>query len=216
MNQAFLTMLFLIESETSEAVSESGSGSGTTEKITEALKNMVKSPLFYILIGALVLLIIAVYLIRRIVKSEASVVKVIVRGGKIYKLIDEKSSKYFMVPFTDRLAASISLNEREFNSDKLFINNGPDALYKINYNLKYKVTDINKYFPYRESFQNVIISEINDTLREYADEGHAFELVKDYRENTSKILSLINNVTVKYGVESLSLKVNFIEPLGKK
>ena len=104
--------------DTGDSGSGSGSSSGSTEKITEFLKNMVKSPWFYIVIGLIVLLIIAVYLLRRIVKPAGNTVKVVVRGGKIYKLIEEDSPKYFMVPFKDSLGAVIGLDEKEFNSDK--------------------------------------------------------------------------------------------------
>ena len=124
----------------SDTSGDSSSSSGSTEKITEFLKNMVKSPWFYVVIGAIVLLIIAVYLLRRIVKPAGNIAKVVVRGGKIFKLVDENSPKYFMVPFKDSLGAVIGLDEKEFSSDKLYINNGPDALYKINYTLKYKRT----------------------------------------------------------------------------
>ena len=203
--------LFLVLAD--EASGESG---GTTEKITQALKNMVRSPIFYIVIGAIVLLIIAFYLIRRIVTPSNNVVKVVVRKGNIYKLIDESSNKYFMVPFTDSLGAVISLRDRELSSDKLFINNGPDALYKINYTLGYKVVDATKYCKYRDSFQNDIVLKINDSLREYADNGHVNEIIKDYRNHSKDLVALINTLIEDCGVEVLSFKVNFIEPLGKK
>ena len=38
---------------------ESSSG-GSTEKLTETLKNIVKSPIFYVVIGGLVMLIILI------------------------------------------------------------------------------------------------------------------------------------------------------------
>ena len=192
------------------------SSSSSTEKITEALKNMVKSPIFYVVIGAIVLLVIAFYLLRRIVKPSNNVVKVIVRKGNIYKLIDEKSNKYFMVPFTDSLGAVISLDDRELSSDKLFINNGPDALYKINYTLGYKVTDIEKFYKVKDNFQNDIVLKINDGLREYSDNGHVNELIKDYRDHSQDIVKVISTLIEECGVEALSFKVNFIEPLGKK
>ena len=195
---------------------DSSSSSGSTEKITEFLKNMVKSPWFYIVIGLIVLLIIAVYLLRRIVKPAGNTVKVVVRGGKIYKLIDENSSKYFMVPFKDSLGAVIGLDEKEFNSDKLYINNGPDALYKINYTLKYKVTGIEKFFEHRDSYKDEIVTKINDSLREYADDGHALEIVKDYRKCSDKLVELLNKVADDYGVTVFEFKINFIEPFGKK
>ena len=214
-------LLPLLSSTTNPDEGGSSSGSstgGSSEKITQALKGMVQSPWFYVAIGAIVLLIIAIYLLRRIVKPSSNVIKVVVRKGNIYKLIDEKSEKYFLVPFTDSLGASISLNEKEFQSDKLYINNGPDALYKINYTLKYKVSDVEKFFKHKDSFQNEAITNINDKLREYADNGHALVIVKEYRSHSDELLKLLNEVTVNYGVETTNFKINFIEPFvgGKK
>lgn len=217
MNSLLNNLFILTSTGTGSGTSgDSSSSSGSTEKITEFLKNMVKSPWFYIVIGAIVLLIIAVYLLRRIVKPAGNTVKVVVRGGKIYKLIDESSSKYFMVPFKDSLGAVIGLDEKEFSSDKLYINNGPDALYKINYTLKYNVTSVEKFFEHRDSYQNEIVTKINDSLREYADEGHALEIVKDYRKCSDKLVELLNKVAEDFGVTVSEFKINFIEPFGKK
>lgn len=205
--------LFLKLFSTSQEANESGS---TADKMGETFKNMVKSPIFYAVIGGLVLLIIVVYLLRRIIKPRANAVSVVVRGGQIHKLIDEKSNNYFMAPFVDRLGAVISLNEKEFSSDKLFINNGPDALYQINYTLTYKVIDPKEFFKFNDNIQNLIASKLNDDLREFADAGNALVLVKDYRENASKILDLINKAISSYSVEALSFKINLIQPLGRK
>ena len=209
-----LLIPFLTSTATSN--SEGSSSNGSAEGIKNALKNLVKNPVFYIVIGVIVLLIIAVYLYRRIVKPRANVVTVVVRGGSIRKLVDEKSPKYFRVPFIDGVGAVISLNERELNSDKLYINNGPDALYKIDYVLKYKVEDVQLFFKYMESFSSIIPTKINDALREYADNGRASDLINNYREKASTILGIIDGITKEYGVTSLSFKVNYIEPLGKK
>lgn len=207
--------LFLLFSSV-DTVGESNNGGGTADKMGETLKNMVKSPIFYAVIGGLVLLIIVVYLLRRIVKPRANAVTVVVRKGSIHKLIDEKSNKYFLVPFVDRVGAVISLGEKELNSDKLFINNGPDALYQINYTLKYKVVDPKEFFKYNDNIGNLIISKLNEDLREFADAGNALVLVKDYRDNASKILELINKAIESYSVEALSFKINLIQPLGRK
>lgn len=188
----------------------------STDKLKQSLQNLVKSPVFYIVIGAIVLLIIAVYLLRRIVKPEPNQVKVVLRKGKIQKLVDEKSSSYYLVPFVDTLGAVILLNEKELSSDKLYVNNGPDALYKINYTLKYKISDASKFFPKRESFTNEVITKINDSVREYADQGHVLEIIEKYRENSDKLVKLLNSITEEYGVETTNFKINFIEPLGKK
>lgn len=202
-------------SAVSESASEGSGSSGSAEEITNALKKMVQSPVFYIVLGALLLLIIVVYLLRRIIKPRANVVTVVVRGNAIHKLIDEKSSKHFMVPFVERVGAVISLNEKELTSDKLFINNGPDALYQINYTLKYKVVDPEEFYQFNENVQNLISAKLNDDLREYADAGNALVLVKDYRENAAIILSLINKAIEPYSVEATSFKINLIQPLGR-
>ena len=199
---------------------ETGTDTGTdtsssTDKMMDALKGIVTSPIFYIVLGALVVLIIVVYLIRRVVKPASNQVKVIVSGGKIVKLLDENSDKHFLVPFKESVGAIVTLSEKELSSDKLYINNGPDALYQINYTLGYKVSDVATYYNNADTFSTVIITKINDKLREYADEGHALDIVKDYRSNTSKLLELINSLTSSYGVEATSLKINYISPMGK-
>ena len=195
--------------------SEPNNESSSTEKLTESLKGMVKSPMFYIVIGAIVLLIISVYLLRRIVKAQVNTKTIIVRKGKIYKVVDESNPKYFLVPFVDRVGAVVSLNEKELNSDKLFINNGPDYLYQINFTLKYKVTNAEEFFKVMNNIEQKMIADINDTLREYADKGNALALVKDYRENTKVILDLINKEIASYSVEAVSFKINLIQPLGR-
>ena len=76
--------------------------------------------------------------------------------------------------------------------------------------------DVEKYYKYRDSFQNDIVLKINDSLREYADNGHVNEIIKDYRNHSKDLVALINTLAEDCGVETLSFKVNFIEPLGKK
>ena len=187
----------------------------SADDLKETMINIVKHPAFYIVIGALVLLIIAVYLLRRIIRPEAGVASIITRKRNIHKVIDEKSSSYFMVPFVEQLGAVISLGDRELKSDKLFINNGPDALYQINYTLQYKVTNPKGFYPYSNNINDIIINKLNDDLREFADGGNALVLVKDYRENAAKILSLINKAIEPYSVEATSFKINLIQPLGR-
>lgn len=189
--------------------------SNNSESAKEALMNIVKSPVFYIVIGVIVLLIIAFYLYKRIVKARPNSVVIITRKGKVFKTLDENHPKYFMVPFVDKVGATIFLKETEFSSDKLFINNGPDYLYKINYTLLYKVTNPVQHYPYHERLQDLISSKLNEDLREFADKGNALILVKDYREHSQEILGIINQSLQQYQIEVLSFKVNMIEPLGK-
>ena len=197
-------------------LTEEESSTSSTDKLKDSLQNLVKSPVFYIVIGGFILLILCIYLFRRIVKPVQGQAKVVVRGGKIRKLVDENSKSYYLVPFIDSLGAVITLNEKELSSDKLFVNNGPDALYKINYTLKYKVTNAEKFFPKRESFSNEVITKINDAVREYADNGHVLEIIEKYRENSDKLCKLLTSLAEEYGVEVTSFKINYIEPLGKK
>ena len=209
-----LQSLLILEDVSSEA--EEGSGSGTTDKIADFLKNMVKNPVFYIVLGALVLLIIVVYLIRRFAKATPNVAKIVIRKGNIYKIIDENNPKYFLVPFVDRIGAEISLNERTFASDKLFINNGPDALYRVNYALTFKVTDPKEFYPFANEIQEKLIERINESLREYADNGNVFVVIREYREKEPELLSVINKAVEEYKVTVTAFKVNFIEPMGGK
>ena len=213
-----MNSLFLLLEDVSSITSESSSssGSGSTEKLTESLKNIVKSPIFYIVIGAIVLLIILLYLLRRIVRPVPGVTKVVTRRGKIHKLIDEKSNTYFLKPFIETIGANISLREQEFTSDRLFINDGPDALYKINYTLRYQVSDVEKYFNSMNGFKDKSIIKINDELREYADNGHASDIVKEYRSREQDLLKLINKALEESGVNAVAFKINFIEPMGNK
>ena len=211
----FLFLNYILSNTTGNNSESGSSGEGTAssaERLTETLRNMVKSPVFYIVIAAIILLIIAIYLMRRIVKPTPNVVKIVIRGGKIHKLIKDNSPTYFLVPFRDSIGAIISLDEKELSSDQLFINNGPDALYKVNFTIKYKILFPELFFPYRENINKLLISKINEELREYADEGHALEIVKDYRANTQKIISLINHSAKEYSVEVVDFKVNYIEP----
>ena len=212
-----LRHLFIFAGDTAGESGEEGGSStgGTTEKLTKALKDMVKSPVFWAIVVGIILLIVVLYLLRRFVKPSSNTVKVVVRKGKIHKLIDEKSSKYFLVPFKDSLGAVISLDDRDFTSDKLFINNGPDALYKINYTLSFHVNDVEKFFKYRDNVLERMTVRINDSLREYADEGHALEIIQEYRKQEKDILLVINKSCSEFGVEATALKVNFIEPTKK-
>ena len=205
--------LLLLNISESESTSEGGSSGGGS---LSQLKNIFKSPTFYVVIGVIVLLIIVFYLVRRVVKNRGNTVTIIVRHGNIYRVLDKNNPKYFLKPFLDKVGATISLDDREFNSDKLFINDGPDALYKINFTLKYHVTDPVKYYPYGEKINDLILARVNEDLREYADKGNASVLIKDYREHNQDIISLINKALEPYFLEVTSYKVNLIEPMGRK
>lgn len=202
--------LFLTSTANSNGSSSSGSGS------MESLKKIFTNPVLYIVIGALVLLIIVVYLIRRFAKARENATTIVVRRGKVYKILNKDNPKCFLVPFMDSIGAIITNSEKEFSSDKLFINNGPDALYKINYTLKYKVTNPKEFYKYINNIKNLLPVKLNDELRLFADQGNALILVKDYRNNTSKILEVINKAVEQYCIEVTEFKINIIEPMGNK
>ena len=205
--------VYLLTASSSESSSQSGGGAAGA---TESLKQIFKSPVLYIVLGALVLLIIVVYLFRRMVKAKPGAKTIIVRGGKIHKVLDENNPKYFLVPFRDSVGAVIGSGTSSLSSDKLYINNGPDTLYKVNYVLQYRVIDAVAFYPYLNRIQELLTSRLNDSLREYADAGNALVLVKDYRQNESVILGVINKAIEEYHVEATSFKINFIEPMGGK
>ena len=94
--------------------------------------------------------------------------------------------------------------------------NGPDALYKINYTLTYKVTNPKEFYKYLDKIQNILPVKLNDELRLYADQGNALVLVKDYRENASIILEVINKSVEEYNIKVTEFKINIIEPMGGK
>ncbi len=203
-------LFFILSSQTSSSTS-----SNSSQSSTESLMKLVQSPILYIVLGAIVLLIIVFYLFRRIVKAKSNTVIIVTRKGKIHKTIDDRNPKYFMVPFVDKMGAVISLKEQEFTSDQLFINNGPDHLYKVNYTLTYKVLDAVQHYPYLNNFQKLLTSQLNDRLREFADQGNALILVKDYREHSEDILALVNKAVEEYHIQVVAFKVNRIEPLGR-
>ena len=190
---------------------EGGSSGGSLE----SLRKIFTNPILYIVIGALVLLIIVVYLVRRFIKARPNATTIVIRRGKIYKVLDKDNPKCFLLPFMDSIGAIITDSEKEFSSDKLFINNGPDALYKINYTLKYKVKDPKEFYKYLNNIQNILPVKLNDELREYADKGNALLLVKDYRDNTATILSVINQAIKEFAIEATEFKINLIEPIGR-
>ena len=209
-------LLVLAETSSAEAATSQEGGASTGGNATESLKKIIQSPVFYIVIGAIVLLIIAIYLIRRFVKAKPGAKTIIIRGGKIHKVLDENNPKAFLVPFRDSVGGVIGSENRDLASDKLFINNGPDTLYKINYVLTYHVTDAVKYYPYSGRIQELLSVKLNDALRLYADQGNALVLVQEYRQSEDKILKVINEAIAEYSVEATSFKVNFIEPMGGK
>ncbi len=210
-----LTLITRSGTDSGDSGSSSSSSSGNADAALESLKEAFKGPIPYIIIGAIVLLIVAIYLIRRFIKARPGVVKIVTRHGEIYKVIDESNPKYFLVPFTDSVGAVIPLNEQSFSSDKLFINNGPDALYQISFVISYQVTDVNTFFKYMNDFQNKACSKMNDDLREYADNGNALNIVKDYRQHMDELLKLLNDSLGEYGVKVNSFKISFVKPLGK-
>ncbi|MBO4667587.1 MAG: hypothetical protein J5666_05640 [Bacilli bacterium] len=199
---------------TSVANSSSQEG-GTSGGSLQSIKKLFTNPILYVVLGCIVLLIIVVYLIRRFVTAKDNTTVIIVRHGKIYKVLNKDNPKYFRVPFMDSIGAIITDGEKSFSSDKLFINNGPDALYKINYTLKYKINDPKEFYKYLNKIQNLLPEKLNDELRLYADQGNALVLVKDYRENTDKILEVINNAVAEYHISVTEFKINIIEPMGK-
>ena len=189
--------------------------SGSSETI-EKLKDFFKSPVFYIVLGAIVLLIVLIYFLKRFIKAKPNTTIIIVRNGIVHKIVDKDCPRYFMVPFRDSIGAIVSDSEKSFSSDKLFINDGPDALYKISYTLTYRIISPRDFYPYMRNVETTLPVKINDGLRLFADKGNALVLIKDYRTNNDVVLKEINNILNDYSIEVSTFKINFIEPIGNK
>ena len=206
-----MNYLHVLTSTSQTTTDETNESSGTMERLLEIFKN----PVFYIVVGAFVALIIVVYLLRRFVRANPGQVVVVVRKGKIRKLIGENDKTYYRVPFMDSVGAVIQLNGNEFTSDKLFVNNGPDHLYKFNYTFTYNVASPESFYKNIDGVQEKIEKQINDSLRLFADNGNASKLINDYRSEEKTLLGVINGAVSQFGVEATSFKVNYVEPLGK-
>ena len=193
------------------AENETNQTNGLKEKILDILK----SPYFYIILGLIALLLIAFFLLKRFIKGKNGFVIVVVRKGKIHKLIGATDSPYYLVPFVDSIGAYVSLGENSLVSENLFINDGPNNLYKIKYRLTYKVNDVNLFFSSRFNAKELIETRINDNLRAFAENGNVSTLILDYRVREEEILSIINESISDLGVVALEYKTSYIEPLGK-
>jgi hypothetical protein len=113
----------------------------------------------------------------------------------------------------DSVGAVITEGVKELSSDKLFINNGPDALYKVNYTLRYTIKDPVAFYPYAAKLNEVLPAKLNDELRLYADNGNALTIVKDYRTKSAEILEVINKAIAEYQIEAVEFKINLIQPM---
>lgn len=212
-------MISLFPFLTSTSNSEQTNEQSSSERLSEMLRALVKNPIFYIVVGALFLLVIVFYLLKRIVKAKPNSKIIVVRKGKIHKVIDETTPRYFLTPFVDSIGSTISLGDRTITSDKMFINNGPDFLYQVNFTLSYRVINAEEFYEEcckaSDDYEQKMITMINDHFREYADKGNALMLAKDYRIHTKEILDLFNEAISSLSVEAVSFKINFIQPLGK-
>ena len=202
---------FIILSSTSESSLE---GQTQSNEAFEKMSAFFKSPAFYISVSCLIVLILLFYFLRRFVRKKSGYTIVVVRRGKIHKLINDNQPNYYLVPFVDSIGAMVSMEEREFESNKLFINDGPDRLYKIDYTLGFKVCNVEAFFKVGENINTIIEVKINDALRSFADEGNVDKLIQDYRSSEQDILNVINFSMMALGLKPLSFKINYIEPLG--
>lgn len=205
-------LLNILASSGSEATSSTADSGASLESLGEIFKN----PILWAVVGGIVVLILIVYILRRIVRPQAGVWKIIERGGKLHKIIDGNSKLIFMIPVKDKMIASVADNTKNFASDKLYINDGPDALYKLTYAIEYKVKDINNFYPIIERLDNTLAERINDDLRTFADMNGAELILRSFKENKDKIIAALNESFDKNGIEILGFKIKSIEPLGKK
>ncbi len=188
----------------------------SSDAALESLKEVFKNPIFYIVIGSCFALGLLFYFVRRNVRAKENCVIVIVRGGKVYKLVDRNNPCYYLVPFRDRVGAVLILDRRELSSDELYVNDGPDVLYQISYSLSYRINDPGVFYGCMNSLDKKMVVCINEAVQEFASIGNASIIVKNYRQNTERILTLLNDAVKDLGVLVESFKIVYILPLGKR
>ena len=202
-------LLPLLTSVSIESASNEQGGTGSLEK----LMDIFKSPIFYIIVGVIVLLIILFYLIRRFIKVAPNTATIIKKGNST-KVILESDKRYFLIPFAEKIVVTLPLYEQEIESDQLFVNDGPDKLYKIVYKTNFKVTDAEKFYPLYGNFNKFFENTINEKLREYSEEKGADFIIKEFSKNKLEILKFLNKAFKESAIEILDMKIKAIEPIG--
>jgi len=198
--------LFLADTSTSNASSG-----------TEELKKIFTQPAVYIVLGVIVLLILVFVIARRFIKAQPGTEVLVLRDGKVHKVITDKESKrYFLKFFKDKVGATVNVTEQSYNTDKVLINDGPDALYKLHLVIKYQVTDSTTFYPMVNKFNDYFAESLNDDLRVFAQNNGAALIVKDFDTNKEKIISYLNNLYKEIAVEINDIKIKAIEPLGRR
>lgn len=209
-------MLKLINLLTSVNSSDSAGEPANTDDALASLTEIFKNPVFWYVIIGIVALILIIYILRRIVRPQAGTWKIIERGGKLHKIIDGNGKLAFMLPVKDKLVATVAQNTKNFASDKLYINNGPDALYKVTYAMDYQVNDINKFYPIIARLENTLVEKVNDDLRSFSDTNGADVILKNFANEKARIISALCDSFADLGIEVIGFKIKSIEPLGKK
>lgn len=207
-----MEIVLLLTSTSSASSNESNQNGDVFKKFL----NIFTNPVFYIVLAIIFALVIIYYFLKRIVVSKPNHAIVVLRNNKVYKIVDEGMPRYYLAPFIDSIGAIIRTSNNEFSSDKLFINNGPDRLYRINYTFSFKVVNAESYYHIMNNAKEEIEKRINDILRTFADEGNVAYLIDDYKNHCDQVLTIINKSLQGYGIEALDFKTNYIEPLGSK
>lgn len=177
------------------------------------LLEIFKKPAFYIVVGVIVLLIVVVYIFRRFIKVAPNTATV-VKNGSNTKILLESNKRYFLKPFIEKVAVTLPLYEQETESDQLFINDGPDKLYKVRYDMKFKVVDAEKFYPFYNNFNKFFENTINEKLRAYSEEKSAAFIIKDFSKNKADIVNYLNEVLKENAIEIIDMKIKAIEPVG--
>ncbi|MCQ2800977.1 MAG: SPFH domain-containing protein, partial [Bacilli bacterium] len=151
--------------------------------------------------------------IRRFMKGAPNTATV-VKNGNNTKILVESNKRYFLKPFIEKVAVTLPLYEQETESDQLFINDGPDKLYKVRYDMKFKVVDAEKFYPFYNNFNKFFENTINEKLRAYSEEKSAAFIIKDFSKNKADIVNYLNEVLKENAVEIIDMKIKAIEPVG--
>ena len=177
----------------------------------DSLKEFIKNPLFYIILSFVVFFFLLLLIIRRFGKTQPFFYTVIRnRKGKKRLVGGEKTSIYFVKPLFEKIVGSYPNRETLFSSSELYINDGPDKLYQISYDVTYLIKDFDNYSEIANCFTEMFQKYINNSLRQLHQAGKNYLLLNDALNNESEIIFLLNKQSDDLFVYICSFKIQSI------
>jgi len=108
------------------------------------------------------------------------------------------------------------MENNNFSSDQLKVNDGPDKLYQISFSFTYDVVDIEKFFAAKSTnLDNHFITKVNEVMRQFVYDGNADTLLRKYLDEGEKLRDIVNDALGSFGIQVKSFNVNTIQLLNK-